>query len=63
MENYLFFVDLIDKNIIGKEVDVVLGVVNIMVNKNLVLNDLCSLFVILGICVGILVIICCGFIE
>lgn len=63
IDNYLFLVDLVDKNLIGKEVDVVLGCVNIIVNKNSVLNDLKSLFVIFGICVGILVIICCGFKE
>lgn len=59
----MFFFDLIDKDIIGKDVDVVFGVVNIMVNKNLVLNDLCLLFVISGFCIGSLVIICCGFKE
>lgn len=63
IENYLFLLDLVDKNLIGKEVDVVLGCVNIIVNKNSVLNDFKSLFVIFGICIGFLVVICCGFKE
>lgn len=61
IDNYLFLLDFIDKDIIGKDVDVVFGCVNIIVNKNLVLKDLCLLFVISGLCIGILVIICCGF--
>lgn len=63
IDNYLFLFDFIDKDIMGKDVDVVLGLVNIIVNKNFVFNDLCFLFVISGLCIGSLVIICCGFKE
>lgn len=63
IDNYLFLVDLVDKNLIGKEVDVVLGRVNIIVNKNSVSNDSKSSFVIFGIRVGISAIIRRGFKE
>lgn len=56
-------VDMIGKDVFGKDVEVVLGKVYIIVNKNLVLNDLCLLFVILGLCLGILVVIICGYVE
>lgn len=63
IDNYLFLLFLIKQDIIGKDVDVVLGKVFIMVNKNVVLNDLCLFFVISGLWIGILVVICCGFGE
>ncbi|WP_087024353.1 serine hydroxymethyltransferase [Thaumasiovibrio subtropicus] len=51
-ENHLFLVDLIDKNITGKEADAALGAANITVNKNSVPNDPRSPFVTSGIRVG-----------
>src|SRR5882672_2881559 len=38
-DNHLFLVDLIDKNITGKDADAWLGAANITVNKNAVPND------------------------
>jgi glycine hydroxymethyltransferase len=38
-DNHLFLVDLIDKNITGKDADAALGTANITVNKNAVPND------------------------
>ena len=38
-DNHLFLVDLIDKNITGKDADAALGKANITVNKNAVPND------------------------
>jgi glycine hydroxymethyltransferase len=38
-DNHLFLVDLIDKNITGKDADAALGAANITVNKNAVPND------------------------
>lgn len=61
--NYLMLVDMIGKDVFGKDVEVVLGKVYIIVNKNFVFNDLCLLFVILGLCLGILVVIICGYVE
>lgn len=51
-ENHLFLVDLIDKDITGKEADAALGAANITVNKNAVPNDPRSPFVTSGIRVG-----------
>ncbi|MDN3609292.1 serine hydroxymethyltransferase [Vibrio ostreicida] len=51
-ENHLFLVDLIDKNITGKEADAALGSANITVNKNSVPNDPRSPFVTSGIRIG-----------
>jgi glycine hydroxymethyltransferase len=51
-ENHLFLVDLIDKDITGKEADAALGAANITVNKNSVPNDPRSPFVTSGIRVG-----------
>ena len=51
-ENHLFLVDLIDKNITGKEADAALGAANITVNKNSVPNDPRSPFVTSGIRLG-----------
>lgn len=51
-DNHLFLVDLIDKNMTGKEADAALGNANITVNKNAVPNDPQSPFVTSGIRVG-----------
>lgn len=51
-DNHLFLVDLVDKNITGKEADAALGRANITVNKNSVPNDPKSPFVTSGIRIG-----------
>ena len=51
-ENHLMLVDLIDKNITGKEADAALGRANITVNKNSVPNDPRSPFVTSGLRLG-----------
>lgn len=51
-ENHLMLVDLIDKNITGKEADAALGRANITVNKNTVPNDPRSPFVTSGLRLG-----------
>lgn len=51
-DNHLFLVDLVDKNLTGKEGDAALGRANITVNKNSVPNDPKSPFVTSGIRVG-----------
>ncbi|EPA7395821.1 serine hydroxymethyltransferase [Escherichia albertii] len=51
-DNHLFLVDLVDKNLTGKEADAALGHANITVNKNSVPNDPKSPFVTSGIRVG-----------
>jgi glycine hydroxymethyltransferase len=51
-DNHLFLVDLIDKNITGKEADAALGRANITVNKNAVPNDPRSPFVTSGLRIG-----------
>ncbi len=51
-ENHLFLVDLIDKDITGKEADAALGAAHITVNKNSVPNDPRSPFVTSGIRLG-----------
>ena len=51
-DNLLFLVDLVDKNLTGKEADAALGRANITVNKNSVPNDPKSPFVTSGIRVG-----------
>lgn len=51
-DNHLFLVDLVDKNLTGKEADAALGRANITVNKNSVPNDPMSPFVTSGIRVG-----------
>jgi glycine hydroxymethyltransferase len=48
----LFLVDLIDKNITGKDADAALGRANITVNKNAVPNDPRSPFVTSGLRIG-----------
>lgn len=52
-DNHLFLVDLVDKNLTGKEADAALGRANITVNKNSVPNDPKSPFVTSGIRVEI----------
>ncbi|MBS0970615.1 serine hydroxymethyltransferase [Chimaeribacter arupi] len=51
-ENHLFLMDLVDKNLTGKEADAALGRANITVNKNSVPNDPKSPFVTSGIRIG-----------
>ena len=51
-DNHLFLMDLINKNITGKEADEVLGKANITVNKNTVPNDQRSPFVTSGLRLG-----------
>ncbi len=51
-DNHLFLVDLIDKNITGKDADAALGQANITVNKNAVPNDPRSPFVTSGLRIG-----------
>ncbi|OOE80188.1 serine hydroxymethyltransferase [Salinivibrio sp. ML198] len=62
-DNHLLLVDLIDKDITGKEADAALGVANITVNKNSVPNDPRSPFVTSGIRVGTPAITRRGFTE
>lgn len=50
--NHLFLIDLVDKNITGKEADAALGSANITVNKNSVPKDPQSPFVTSGIRIG-----------
>lgn len=51
-DNHLFLVNLIDKNITGKDADHALGAANITVNKNAVPNDPRSPFITSGIRIG-----------
>lgn len=51
-DNHLFLVNLINKNITGKEADHALGIANITVNKNAVPNDPQSPFITSGIRIG-----------
>ena len=51
-ENHIVLVDLRNKNITGKDLEKVLGSVNITVNKNSVPNDPASPFVTSGIRIG-----------
>jgi glycine hydroxymethyltransferase len=51
-DNHLFLVDLVDKDITGKDAETVLGAVHITVNKNAVPNDPRSPFVTSGIRIG-----------
>ncbi|MBS0288736.1 MAG: serine hydroxymethyltransferase [Proteobacteria bacterium] len=62
-ENHLFLVDLIDKNITGKEADEALGNAYITVNKNSVPNDPRSPFVTSGLRMGTPAITTRGFKE
>ncbi|MCW8886155.1 MAG: serine hydroxymethyltransferase, partial [Motiliproteus sp.] len=51
-DDHLFLVDLIDKDITGKDADAALGRANITVNKNAVPNDPRSPFVTSGLRIG-----------
>jgi len=51
-DNHLFLVDLVDKDITGKDAEAALGAANITVNKNAVPNDPRSPFVTSGIRIG-----------
>lgn len=51
-DNHLFLLDLVDKNITGKDADAALGRANITVNKNSVPNDPKSPFVTSGVRIG-----------
>ena len=51
-ENHIVLVDLRSKNITGKDLEKLLGTVNITVNKNSVPNDTASPFVTSGIRIG-----------
>ena len=62
-DNHLFLVDLIDKEITGKQADAALGAANITVNKNAVPNDPQSPFVTSGIRIGTPAITTRGFNE
>jgi glycine hydroxymethyltransferase len=62
-DNHLFLVDLIDKDITGKDADAALGRANITVNKNAVPNDPRSPFVTSGLRMGTPAITTRGFRE
>lgn len=62
-ENHLMLVDLIDKNLTGKEADAYLDSANITVNKNSVPNDPKSPFVTSGLRIGTPAITTRGFKE
>ncbi|CUX96501.1 serine hydroxymethyltransferase [Candidatus Doolittlea endobia] len=62
-ENHLFLLDLVDKNLTGKEADVALGRANITVNKNSIPNDPNSPFVTSGVRIGTPAVTRRGFIE
>jgi len=51
-DDHLFLVDLIKKNVTGKDADAALGRANITVNKNAVPNDPRSPFVTSGLRIG-----------
>jgi len=51
-DNHLFLVDLIDRNVTGKDADAALGRAHITVNKNTVPNDPRSPFVTSGLRIG-----------
>ncbi len=51
-DNHLFLLDLVDKDITGKDADAALGRANITVNKNSVPNDPKSPFVTSGVRIG-----------
>ena len=62
-ENHLILIDLINKNITGKEVEEALGRANITVNKNTVPNDPRSPFITSGLRIGTPAITTRGFQE
>lgn len=51
-DNHMFLVDLIDKDIAGKDAEAALGAANITLNKNMVPNDPRSPFVTSGLRIG-----------
>ena len=51
-DNHLFLVDLVERNVTGKDADAALGRANITVNKNTVPNDPRSPFVTSGLRIG-----------
>lgn len=53
--NYLFLMDFLDKFYSGKDVDIVLGNVGIIVNKNIIFGEMRSFFVMSGIRIGLVV--------
>jgi len=62
-DNHLMLVDLIDKDITGKEADLALGRAHITVNKNTVPNDPRSPFVTSGLRLGTPAVTTRGFLE
>lgn len=62
-DNHLFLVDLIDKDITGKDAETALGQANITLNKNSVPNDPRSPFVTSGLRIGTPAITTRGFTE
>lgn len=62
-ENHLFLLDLIDKDITGKDAEAALGEANITVNKNSVPNDPRSPFVTSGLRLGTPAITTRGYVE
>lgn len=62
-DNHLFLVDLIDKEISGKDAEAALGAANITVNKNMVPNDPRTPFVTSGLRIGTPAITTRGFRE
>lgn len=62
-DNHLFLMDLIDKNISGKDAEAALELANITVNKNMVPNDPRSPFVTSGLRIGTPAITTRGFKE
>ncbi|QOJ31201.1 MAG: serine hydroxymethyltransferase [Gammaproteobacteria bacterium] len=62
-DNHMFLLDLIDKDITGKDADAALGQANITVNKNAVPNDPRSPFVTSGVRMGTPAITTRGFRE
>ncbi len=61
--NHLFLVDLIDKNMTGKDAEIALGRANITLNKNAVPNDPRSPFVTSGLRIGTPAVTTRGFAE
>lgn len=62
-ENHLFLLDLIDKDVTGKDAEAALGQANITVNKNSVPNDPRSPFVTSGLRLGTPAITTRGYVE
>ncbi|MBL1292365.1 MAG: serine hydroxymethyltransferase [Thiotrichales bacterium] len=62
-DNHMFLVDLVDKDITGKDAEAALGLANITVNKNAVPNDPRSPFVTSGVRLGTAAVTTRGFKE